>query len=377
MRLNWPPNWPQPPEGWTPPPGWQPDPSWGPAPAGWEFWVEDTAQESTSQSAPPIPPAPGGSVEQPTDSYSQQSSQPYSPPPTQPPGPQAAPYSPAPSPSYSQPPTQPPGQQTAPYPQPPSTPPSNSRGPLIAIGIIAGLVLIGGLVAAIIFLTDDGPDEATPTATIEPTAQATTQTTQPEPSTQPAEPTTQATSNGDPTEMTVEIGEEVSGVGNAVVHVNGAIDAYLVMNVEYLGTAGTFELAYQDGLTMYSSWGATALTTLFNVTTDTANEETLVISSSGPWTLSFTDLWQQPEYDPAVGASGNNTTVLLAQNLTADAPVTFSSDDLLSPGLYAVSETDTQALVEEDSGPMSQATTIPQDTVVLVVVSDGTWSMTP
>jgi hypothetical protein len=40
-RLNPPPGWPPPPEGWTPPPGWRPDPTWPDPPPGWRLWIED------------------------------------------------------------------------------------------------------------------------------------------------------------------------------------------------------------------------------------------------------------------------------------------------------------------------------------------------
>jgi hypothetical protein len=40
-RLNPPPGWPPPPEGWTPQPGWSPDPDWPDPPPGWQLWIED------------------------------------------------------------------------------------------------------------------------------------------------------------------------------------------------------------------------------------------------------------------------------------------------------------------------------------------------
>src|SRR4051794_41925963 len=56
-RFNSPPNWPAPPPGWTPPPGWRPDPTWGPPPGGWQFWVDEQAQQPTAvfphQAMPP------------------------------------------------------------------------------------------------------------------------------------------------------------------------------------------------------------------------------------------------------------------------------------------------------------------------------------
>lgn len=51
-RFNPPPNWPLDEPGWTPPPGWQPDPSWGPAPDGWNFWVDEAAEQASSAPAP-------------------------------------------------------------------------------------------------------------------------------------------------------------------------------------------------------------------------------------------------------------------------------------------------------------------------------------
>ncbi|HEY7051739.1 MAG TPA: hypothetical protein VH496_06335 [Mycobacterium sp.] len=41
MRINPPPNWPQPPKGWQPPEGWRPDASWPPPPPGWQLWLDD------------------------------------------------------------------------------------------------------------------------------------------------------------------------------------------------------------------------------------------------------------------------------------------------------------------------------------------------
>jgi len=53
-RLNVPPSWPTPPPGWVPPAAWQPDPAWGPAPDGWDLWLwEDGAAPSADS-----PPAP-------------------------------------------------------------------------------------------------------------------------------------------------------------------------------------------------------------------------------------------------------------------------------------------------------------------------------
>lgn len=318
MRLNWPPNWPQPPQGWTPPPGWQPDPSWGPAPPGWQFWVED-APQPTQQFRP----------DQALPSFQQQ-------------------------------------------------PRSRPRGLIIA-GVVAGIVLIAGLVTAIVWLTRDTP-QASPTPSVEstdPAAVPTTTAPQPSATTPSTEPTASATDGGDTGTVGAEIGEVVTGVGDAVVHVNGAIDAYLVVNGEYSGSSGGFRVGYQDGTAIYSSSGPISFTTLFNATTDVENEETVVVSASGPWTLSFTDLWEQPEYDTALGASGDSTTVLLTSTLTGDAPITFDSQAEMAPSLYAISQTGGQPIAGQDAGPLSQATTIPQDTVVLVVLSDGQWSMTP
>lgn len=47
-RFNPPPDWPVEP-GWTPPPEWVPDRSWPPAPAGWQFWVEDSRDDTAGE----------------------------------------------------------------------------------------------------------------------------------------------------------------------------------------------------------------------------------------------------------------------------------------------------------------------------------------
>ena len=56
-RFNPPPGWPQPPEGWRPPEGWQPDPSWPAAPQGWEYWVDDAAEQSGAAAPGVTPPS--------------------------------------------------------------------------------------------------------------------------------------------------------------------------------------------------------------------------------------------------------------------------------------------------------------------------------
>lgn len=59
-RLNPPPGWPPIPGGFVPARGWQPDPAWPPAPPGWQLWVrDDTEASSTLPVAPPL--APGDS----------------------------------------------------------------------------------------------------------------------------------------------------------------------------------------------------------------------------------------------------------------------------------------------------------------------------
>ena len=41
MIFRSPPGWPTPPEGWSPPTDWQPQPDWPAAPKGWAFWADD------------------------------------------------------------------------------------------------------------------------------------------------------------------------------------------------------------------------------------------------------------------------------------------------------------------------------------------------
>lgn len=53
MRLNPPPDWPQPPAGWVPPPGWKPDPAWPDPPDGWQLWLRD--EDTTPVPMPEIP----------------------------------------------------------------------------------------------------------------------------------------------------------------------------------------------------------------------------------------------------------------------------------------------------------------------------------
>jgi len=43
MKLNPPPNWPTPAEGWPTDPSWTPDPSLPEPPPGWQLWVDDDA----------------------------------------------------------------------------------------------------------------------------------------------------------------------------------------------------------------------------------------------------------------------------------------------------------------------------------------------
>lgn len=62
--FNPPPGWPAPPAGWTPGPGWQPDPQWPPAPEGWEFWVPAPAQSEEVAQTPEPAAEP---VEEPAD----------------------------------------------------------------------------------------------------------------------------------------------------------------------------------------------------------------------------------------------------------------------------------------------------------------------
>ncbi|MFX4294907.1 DUF4041 domain-containing protein [Streptomyces bohaiensis] len=56
-RLNPPPGWPAPPDGWVPPPFWEPDPSWPVPPPGWQLWVPVGAA-----AAPQVEPAQRSSV---------------------------------------------------------------------------------------------------------------------------------------------------------------------------------------------------------------------------------------------------------------------------------------------------------------------------
>lgn len=49
QRLNPPPGWPPPPEGWTPPPGWSPDPAWPEPPPGWQLWINDTSDAAAKR----------------------------------------------------------------------------------------------------------------------------------------------------------------------------------------------------------------------------------------------------------------------------------------------------------------------------------------
>ncbi len=61
MRLNPPPNWPDPPEGWVPPPGWQPGPDLPAPPPGWQLWLPDDgpAASPTGSASPwPVSAAP-------------------------------------------------------------------------------------------------------------------------------------------------------------------------------------------------------------------------------------------------------------------------------------------------------------------------------
>jgi hypothetical protein len=65
MRLNPPPGWPRPPEGWQPPAGWTPDPNWPEPPPGWRLWVPATDEPDAANPLPPPPldmPAPADGV---------------------------------------------------------------------------------------------------------------------------------------------------------------------------------------------------------------------------------------------------------------------------------------------------------------------------
>lgn len=43
-----PPGWPSPPSGWRPPAGWVPDPSWPALPDGWQLWIDDGQEDTTT-----------------------------------------------------------------------------------------------------------------------------------------------------------------------------------------------------------------------------------------------------------------------------------------------------------------------------------------
>jgi len=232
--------------------------------------------------------------------------------------------------------------------------------------VVAGLVVLGAIFG--------GDDDGAPVATDPPASQsALGADTQPRPDVAPEPgPTPEPTPEPEPEPEPVATFDPITleGSGDDIIDIPVVADFPVVATFTHRGSSNFAVVSYDEGGgrldLLVNDIGSYDGTVSLNFSVPPAELE---ITASGPWTVTISDLRDQPTYDGS--ASGSGDQVLF---VTADAGRLAATHDGGS-NFVVRAWGDRRSLLVNEIGAYSGTVRLP-DAVALEISADGSWTLT-